>query len=450
MRKFEQLCLDCVCSNLSLNYELCRLKKWKIPKDLGDKIYKYAYENKIPIGDEEIRIFNLDTMELTDFYSCAGRLNTSNYDFLNGHRFENLYLSSLKHFKMNLSCRIFAMNLEIDSCNLKHFSSSEMEKFFTECLHVQDSILIKGMKTSDFFTYFYHLILKSPETLKKIKVNYCILGLTDLEKLASAMAHLTNLEEFSFVSNFTIGSCGKNNPIMQPLACSCDNLKCLTLDNVTFENSTLLNILKKLRKLESLTMVCKSYAQSQLESNIFKVLIKNKLENFKELKLQELKLGDDGTKEMIDLFKYYNKFETVHLQKFSFNGARGDHLLDAIRMSCKTMKSFILNDVFEYSSNDSIKKFMKNCSSLTEMNIIAEYSPDPKILKLFDHGIESSKDTIEKLRFRSVNIQLGISPLTSINKIKTLKEFDVVKSEFGVHSMQIIKDIINSHHEKIK
>ena len=102
VKNLENLCLEKVIKNLSLNYRILKKLDLKLSKKVCEKIYKNSFTILSKFNYDELKIFYEDVMELKNIDLSKKQFeNIEYFDFLNRHKLDNLYINGIEKFKLS-------------------------------------------------------------------------------------------------------------------------------------------------------------------------------------------------------------------------------------------------------------------------------------------------------------------------------------------------------------
>lgn len=444
IKNLKEICLEKVCLNLNLNYELCKINKLKIPYSIGNEVYDFCLKYIKPLDDNQVNIFNGNIMQLTKLIAKIGDFNTNSYNFLNHHKFKYLKLSYLKNFKIDskLSCIIETENFYIKNVKFMNFNSEIMDNFFKNSFYVKESITINEMENELFFQSFFYLLEKSSDSLQKLSFKNCTFN-SDIENIPYFLQILSNLTN---LHKFKLKNCNFNNRnlvdnMLNSLQKNGKTIKAIYLQNIEFSSKTLLEFLKHLNNLEKISIKFKKVLNENIIFQIFQILNDLNLNNFKKIKINNFNCSKKDEWKFIQLLKKCKNLEKISLKNIHGYLNSSYEILQYLRQKSGTLKyvQFDINAGQErYRNMDELSDFYKDFCVIEKLKF-----------SLFDvpMGIELN-NIMHTLQNVTISYNFNMKYLFPILKgLACLKTFII--SDYIQHIEKII-EIINIHKDNLK
>lgn len=192
----EDLCIENISRNLSLNYDICKALYNGMPNRLAEKIYDMSFFTNSIISQSDIRFFNKEIMNLKNVDINRKQFCTLIfYDFLNNHNLDNLSIGC--DFDFNL---IFFNDFKLNTKNLYvGFNDPyciDDNRLLFENLNVSQSISIK----IPFPCYIYDttIILNMiGQNVQSLHLTNVVLKRNDMKILMKILKNNESLQELS-------------------------------------------------------------------------------------------------------------------------------------------------------------------------------------------------------------------------------------------------------------
>lgn len=228
--RLKSLCLRKVCSNLNLQWMICRRNFWIIPEKLGNEIFEYFFKKKCyPLNKNHIKFFYKGSICLTRiiindrmhkypnfFASMDKRKLREIYDSSSSKTEKDECLKNLLKSTKNIE-KLF-LDCSIDTTFYKDYLKNSFETVQEISLHGIDN-KIKWLE--NFMTKFNHLI----------KVNLCstspMLALKDLS-VSHALKNCTKT-----IKELTIYKVNLDFTNLVDFLNECSNLECFKLIDIS-------------------------------------------------------------------------------------------------------------------------------------------------------------------------------------------------------------------------
>lgn len=376
----KEFCLEIVCSNLYLNYIVCKKKKWKIPNPIADLIFD-LFIKKIKINDEKdlyffkkeitslrkfvitskllpfLNIFcEIDVNHIKELKICVDDLNQDKNDqlidilkiFLN---LEKISITSLisdskfsNIFDGFISLKIKDINLA--DCNIDQVQCYSLSRLFKRCHQLERVNISHNVNMLGGFAYLCETLENSWRFLKEIDFCKCYLDGGQSKELANFLVKCSNLE--------FVNLAGNHFPEME-LLLLCEALK---------RSSSTLQILL--------------FGECNLNENCGKE-IGNFLGNCKNIK-------------KIDLFD--NAIIGDGLINISDGLTKSSMVLNTLNLSgCR------INEI----QSKSLGNLLKNCSNIEDFNISFNKNCGKGISDICQ-GLSNSGEKLKKVHFTGCNL----------------------------------------------
>lgn len=467
MERLENKCIEKVIFYIESYYVICKRKNWKIPRKIGDKLFDYAYKYKCPLNGKHLQLFQSNITELSKFVSRTGNLNILYYDFLNQHQFEYVNLIYLKEFHLkSKETKFSTKSFYIKDSIFMDFDMEKMDYFFKNSIFIENSISVKNINNQQFFLSLTHALRQSLTSIYCLSFNQCTIENDTIKILSSAIAEISSLEIFKLKLNDSnkvtplYSSIGRiDHHLIHSLRKSANNIKVISLSNFLASSSSVILLLKQLVNLEKLSIsFILSSKNDQLsfdeiiDPNVFKVLRKNKLKNFKKLKLSNCSLNEEGASELIKFLNCSDSIENIHFYDILFKKNTTKNLvLECTKELSKNLKNLFIGNLCQSSTLGPFD----NCSSLIKVKVFLLNSDwiSSGVNHSLMKAISNSKETLQDITLGNINNSYLIPLLSVVHRIRCIKRFHISETEFCEISSKILADIINiqKHNlEKIK
>lgn len=461
MKTLENLCLISISQNLNLNYHLCKRNKLKIPCKMGDKIMKSLFKMEKKLDENEVKIFEKDIMDLSQFYTNLTipddyfRFETFQiraYDFLNNHHLDCLHLVNLKRFFLESeSFKVYTKKLIVNKVNeFMDRTLSILKNFYRNSIFVEESIKFQDVSFKKSLNPVGLLIRNSFETLKSLHIENCMFEESSCRHLVSQIFYLKNLEELIFVESYS---------------CYIDHLQLRTQFRKTEkEFGKKLKILKiptffylfnsymfeNLNNLQHLQIFDYDYPKTENIVRTFEVLSNQNLTALKEFEFETEMMFEDVELALVKFIKSLKNLEKIDLSvPFWLKSSRSE-ILTSLKNSCKTLQTFHLPYLYRDHKNKFLLELIENCQALKEISLDEfKINWHDFALNLLIKIMNYCKSTIEKLDFTDIYLFINKNWfLSSIPKFSNLKKFYIegkLNTKFDNFLMKFIED----HHRSL-
>lgn len=445
IKSLEEIALKEVCLDLPLNYEICIKNNWKIPKKIGDDIFKYSINFSKPLNTKKCRIFQSNITELSEFSVFNRIFEVDNYDFLNGHHFINLYFRELKNFHfLNPDFRITTKNFSFSNMKIRYFDWS---KFFQNSLIVEESLTLKYITSNtSHFKAICGLIEKCGPQLKELTVIESKMKESQLSMLTSEIFKLTNLEKFKFRV-----SCGlkesEGNSILNSLINTAENLQVLKI-NFLFSNETLYSLIKHMGSLKKIKLQFKNSKDLNTQAKVFKILRKQFSSSLIGIDFVFEDMNKIGRIEFLKLLDECTCLEKINIVLLNKTDVCSQYIASNLYGCSHTLKSFNVFPSYPKQFTNDINKLFESCPNLKKINLKTMRRLE-LVLPSVNIAVQNSKNTLAEIQIHDFNTKNLKLFLPNVTEIVCLKKFTIEESIFCSKSVKVLRKLIETHWDNL-
>lgn len=434
--RLENICLNSICLNLYLNYRICKKNSLRIPSRIGQLIFENSFIILLKFDSNDLKFFK---KEITDLKSIDLQKKQFKYieyyDFLNGHNLDLLQIGIIEKFNLKNSKNFHLTSNEII---IKHYgtNSNNTGKLLNYCF-IKESITLLLKEDSENFNDFINLIKNCDDSLRILDLQENNLSLIEFEKILKILTTKPNLKNLSIdllSSNNDYENLNENikNNLFVNLSENVTDLN-IAIDDYLYKN--FYNVLDKFKYLNSLALWTLP-GDDKMIGKILNLIRINYCNNLQKLELHFEDLSEFSNDCLADNLKYFHKLTNITISSYNVNNCLNWKIFDGLMNSSKTLEDIDIS-FYEFTNNDdSIDKFLIECSSLNSIDIGMFFSFDVNI-DCINIVLNSCKDKLKDLKFHSCYTDEDKIEKLNFPIFKNLYELHICAVYFQNNSMQL-------------
>lgn len=431
VESLENICLDNIGLNLSLNYEICKNLKIKIPDLIGDKIFKNIFTVLSRFNEKDLKFFTKEIMNIKNIEIFRKQFVSIKYfDFLNGHKLDNLQVGDCDYFELNSNnCSFTVKHLLI---NTNFLNILENLRKFQECCKITESIIVEIPYPENLYDskLLFNMFDKS---IKIIDLSNVDLRLSDFKELMFTVENMKYLNELTMNLRFL----SREKILVKELKYYFNYLpKNLKKLNIQIDmdqrkvSSCMPSILKRLENLISFSfnvMPLKFTSSKQ----IIKSLDKFSSKNLQCLDLIFLEISDQVNILLAELIRKCSLLKELNI----FCAEKSQNMLNKELIESLQLRAGQLNICRIPISNplglkEDIERLIPNFSSFVGVDLgdFINYQVDDEYLIKF---INSTQNKLKVLKINQCNLNRNFFKKINFGKFHQLIEIQLSNLRFG-------------------
>lgn len=426
VKPLKVICLLKISRTLTVQYIICRKKKYKIPIKISEEIFKYYSTNNKYLHENDLKFFKTKVCCLKDVCLTSYQMKyVRDYEFLIGHQFDNLTILGILMFPLrNCGSKILTKNLRIELNDNEKYEKCCL--FIYLSIHVKKSISIKGkFINGKLLPSFYSIFENSSKHLKEINLSIEMLNDT-LENILKVIRRkknlqiitIKNLQKFNDLNQISVcQSC----MIMKSLSNSFRSIETLKLDK-TFCIQHTTNFLQQLTSLKRLTLQCE-LINNKFSIDTFRKLAKHHSKSLKEIHVH-ITHGCKLLGSFCDFLENLDKLEVFTCKFDDYWGFSNlERLFLSLKSSSGTLKKIFIQPYISYDKYVYYKLLLKECCSLENVEINDDdYEDEESLLDVFKNSMTSLRKVSFCVSTLSIEKSMDMAKfLKELKNLKTLK-----------------------------
>lgn len=434
----KYLCIDCISINLELNYFLCKKYGWRVPRIFGDAIFIHSSTIRAPITEEGAKFFRREIVELTDFYSCNGRIQVYSYNFLEGHEFKNLEFRMLNKFILDPSiCRVYTRRLLFENISWEFIDRHQLVNLFERKLSISKVVCLKNAPGTKIPKTIFDGIRKSAFQLNELYFDNLTFDSKYIRHFILLLEEAFNLEKLTL--KFQQLLINFKDRIFKSLKNCFRTLKSLTVKNMVCTVDDFVILIEGLQRLERLSISQCMYDRESSCRTLFKILMKNKL-NFKKFKLTPCyirKNDEEDINAFIDFYK--DTLENLQLGIYTLDESKtAQNLQFGISELMCNLKKFDMTFLGPRDDSNNLSNCYDNCKILEKVRV----SPENKF-EIAEKCLRNCYKTLKDIKFYDVPSNKLITILKLVEKVECLQKLQLTISHRSYEAVKTLCQIID-------
>lgn len=384
--------MDVLCSNLYINYIICKRKSWKIPDNLFCLIFEYFMEFKYPICKEDLDFFNRN-------HECINKLELRKRHI----KFLNIYVHlNVKNLKI----------LKIHQSRVNDIDVEYISKIIKNCSKLEE-LFIKRCRILPKVSEIVKALMNSSSTLKSISIPISYINKDLSKKLRNLLINCSKLEKFELSNPHLEG--GENfSSLFQSVSSCAKTLRKLSFNGYGIdENISKLvkNVFKECYLLEEVDL---SY-NYDIDLTVICAGLICSAETLKSIKLANCIMKEEVCFDIGSLLRKCSKIEMIDLSlnRDIQNGLK--EICTGLGQSSNTLKSLNIQFIdLKENQCSYLANLLKRCCSIEEILFSSNTQMESGILDIMNCLI-GSVNTLKVLDF--TNCELNITYCKSLETL---------------------------------
>lgn len=444
MKSLEDITLCLVCSNIDWNLKLCEKFNWKIPPFVGNKIIINMKKQYNIIKKENMKFFNSNIIEFTDFVTVKQFYYISNYEILHGRHLESLTIFGIERFSYNFEnlSPIHTNCLYIKDVSFMEFNLEKMVNFFKNFIFVRHTIVIENVQDKNFFRAILHLLENSSGTLEFLSFRDCYIFNEFQNNLSLIMSRMPKLRSIKFHAfESTTIKYLQQCVVTDMLTSSYVSIKVLDLQGYKCHAPALITVLGKIHSLEE--FLIENFPDAKL--SLIQVLRQKQASTLKKVHMSFGELPGECLIELGEFLKQAKNLQNIFFFLNETTMPELENFMDGLVQSAGNLQQFFVG--MHMNANISIntkwKTFFSKCQSLTEIDF-RFIKGVTQLLPSLKQAISNCKHTLEFVFLEKIDPKNLSSILLVLKELKNLKHFNI-DCTLTKKSVKVLTEVISYH-----
>lgn len=434
----KEICLESVCSNLYLNYVVCKYNLWKIPSCIADSILEYFARNSKIQGKNDLFFFRKDitsigkviiTSKLLPFLNILSEidknsvkevkifihsLNQSSYEGLmeilsNSFNVEKLSIAVFNEHKFSdIFNGFIPSSSNLKEINLPNFNLDEIQcqslgQLFHQCDRLEKINISENVNMKHGFVHLCKQLKFSSDSLREIDFCYCYLDDGQTKALANLLQKCSNLCFVNLAGNPFPEM--EFQALCRGLCKSCHSLEIILFGECKLTEVNCIEIGKFLNYCQSIKEI-ELFNNRSMNNGLIYVFdgICQSSSVLNVLNLSSCNLNESHCKQLKALLE---NCSNIQLFNISYNKNCGNGFTDIcqglIKSGEKLKKVFMVNCDLNEEQGTNVGKLLESCSSIQIFTIA--FNPDMNNGSAHViNGLKRSQNTLKNVDFCSCNL----------------------------------------------